>query len=478
MIRVKSKSQLVEWISGVQIVLLACALAGFGWWVKSNIGGLIRAQIIDANQVVAEQIGRLLRTIESEEITFGDANWERFQSIVEETKLPNNGYLCIADASSGQLLCHPKIRLEPSLRDARLDKVIARSLSRNAINLFQSALDNTDQHRPSTGVVGSGDKTEVISAALLQNIGAVLFVHQSESSTNAAVSTILTPVSLAGLVTGVILIVVTAKSSTFIIKGFEHTLVSINEGLEQTVRNRTESLMKTRNSVIFGLAKLAESRDSDTGEHLDRIRLFSSRLAEVHASRCDEIDPHCIESIGLASSLHDIGKVGVPDSVLLKPGKLDALERIEIQRHPALGEKCLDAIDRRLGEDRFLELAREICAYHHEKWDGSGYPYGKRGRDIPIAARIVALADVYDALRSKRPYKEAMSHNEACRIIAQGAGTHFDPAIVESFIDVHREFEAISNRYLERHQVQLRSIPIEKDSCAAVVSYNTCLPGV
>lgn len=455
MIRVTSKSQLVECLSGVQIVLLACALFGFGWWVKAKVGTVIRSQIIEANQLVAEQIGRLLMTIESEALAFGDSNWEQFQTIVEETKLPNNGYLCIADATSGRLLCHPRIRAEPSLKFARLDGLSARSDGENSFNLFHSAKDEATAFRARTGVIGQGERTEIVSAAFLKNINGILFVHQSESSTKAAVAKILTPVSFAGLVIGVVLIFVTAKSSTFIIKGFEHALVAINASLEKTVRERTASLMKTRNSVIFGLAKLAESRDSDTGEHLDRIRIFSSRLAEVHATRCDAIDAHCIESIGLASSLHDIGKVGVPDRVLLKPGKLDPDERIEIEKHPQVGEKCLDAIDERLGEDRFLELAREICAYHHEKWDGTGYPYGKRGEEIPVSARLVALADVYDALRSKRPYKDPMSHDAACRIIAEGAGKHFDPAIVETFIQVHREFEAISEQYLSDRREQI-----------------------
>ncbi len=471
MIQITSKSQLVEWLSGVQIVLLACALAGFGWWVKSRVGAVVRFQIIEANQLVAEQIGRLLMTMESEELAFGDANWEQFQAIVEETQLPNNGYLCIADATSGRLLCHPDIRTEPSLRYARLDGIHGTTNGQDFINLFQSAKDNTGRLQASTGIVGEAGTTEVVSAAFLRNINGILFVHQSEASTKLAVSKILTPVSFAGLVIGIALIFVTAKSSTVIIKGFEHTLVAINEGLETTVRERTASLMKTRDSVIFGLAKLAESRDSDTGEHLDRIRIFSTLLAQVHATRCSEIDAYCIESIGLASSLHDIGKVGVPDRVLLKPGALDPDERKEIEKHPRLGEMCLDAIDERLGDDRFLALAREICAFHHEKWDGSGYPYGRHGEEIPISARLVALADVYDALRSKRPYKNPMSHVAACRIIAEGAGKHFDPAVVESFIDVHREFEAISEECLSSRKAQRPEPHAAQPALAQFVSH-------
>ena len=167
---------------------------------------------------------------------------------------------------------------------------------------------------------------------------------------------ILNPLGFAGLIIGALLIFTTTKLSTRIVKNFEHELATINMGLEKIVHARTGALMKTRNAVIFGLAKLAESRDSDTGEHLERISLFSSKLANVHAEVCKELDGVCVQSIGLASSLHDIGKVGVPDRVLLKPGKLTFEERKEIETHPKIGEDCLNAIEGRLEEDGFLSL--------------------------------------------------------------------------------------------------------------------------
>ncbi|HBE68929.1 MAG TPA: metal-dependent phosphohydrolase [Planctomycetaceae bacterium] len=251
------------------------------------------------------------------------------------------------------------------------------------------------------------------------------------------------------MIIGAILVVGTCRVSTAIIKRFEHELLSINEGLEKAVRQRTKSLMKTRDAVIVGLAKLAESRDSDTGEHLERINLYSTKLAQAHAGQRRLDDPVVVESIGLASSLHDIGKVGVPDRVLLKAGKLDAEERSEIEKHPQVGEQCINEIETRLGEDGFLSLARDICAHHHERWDGTGYPYGISGERIPIAARLVAVADVYDALRSRRPYKEPLSHSAACKIIVDGMGTHFDPSVIQTFVEIHHEFEAISEQYLK-----------------------------
>jgi putative two-component system response regulator len=288
----------------------------------------------------------------------------------------------------------------------------------------------------------------VISATRLPNVNGILFVHQSEASTRIGVQKILTPLGYAGVFIGAILILVSTKLSTRIVSSYENQLEEVNSGLEETVKRRTDSLMRTKNAVIFGLAKLAESRDSDTGEHLERISLYSTHLARAHSKKTTEITPECIESIGLASSLHDIGKVGVPDRVLLKPGKLTPEERIEIQAHAQIGEACLQAIDEKLQSDRFLFLAKEIAAFHHEKWDGSGYPYSLKREEIPISARIVAVADVYDALRSKRPYKNPLSHTEACKILAEGACTHFDPDIIDSFISVNREFEAISNSNL------------------------------
>jgi putative two-component system response regulator len=222
-------------------------------------------------------------------------------------------------------------------------------------------------------------------------------------------------------------------------------LTGCNQRLEQLVKMRTKSLVKTRNAIIFGLAKLAESRDTDTGEHLDRIRRYVTLLAERLAKHYRSIDGDFISNLAFASSLHDIGKVGIPDAVLLKPGKLNPEERKIIEQHSVIGRKCLEAIQEQLGNDDFLEMARMIADSHHERWDGAGYPRRLEGDEIPLAARIVALADVYDALTSKRPYKEAMSHTKATEIILHGKGSHFDPRIVAAFLASIEEFERIAN---------------------------------
>ncbi len=214
---------------------------------------------------------------------------------------------------------------------------------------------------------------------------------------------------------------------------------------EQTARRRLEVV--ARNTLIFGLAKLAEYRDSDTGAHLDRISAYCQLLCVPLREQHPEIDGAWVDRLTLASSMHDIGKVGIPDAVLLKPGRLDDAERTVIERHPDLGFRALDAIIRRGGSDRLLEMSADIAACHHERWDGKGYPNGLAGDRIPLAARIVSVADVYDALTSERVYKPAMPHEQAVELIRKGAGSQFDPQVVAAFDRMEASFRKVRDRY-------------------------------
>jgi cyclic di-GMP phosphodiesterase len=203
---------------------------------------------------------------------------------------------------------------------------------------------------------------------------------------------------------------------------------------QRLVAERQAETIRSRNTLIFALAKLAESRDSDTGEHLERIAAYSRLLAEQLRVSIPDLTDEWIHNLQLASSLHDIGKVGISDGVLLKAGKLSPEERKAMERHPGIGAEALDAILARQPDDALLRMARNIAASHHERWDGTGYPAGLRGTDIPLEARIVSVADVYDALTSKRVYKPPMSHDEAIRIITAGQGTQFDPRVVDAAV--------------------------------------------
>jgi len=208
-------------------------------------------------------------------------------------------------------------------------------------------------------------------------------------------------------------------------------------------------------SSILALAKLAEARDEDTGEHLDRMKTYSKVITELlyETKRySEEIDLEYIYWIERYSPLHDIGKVGIPDGILLKPGKLTSEEFDKMKQHTLYGASVLRAAEHNIKEHgkSLFGMGIEIAEGHHEKWDGSGYPYGKKCLEIPLSARIVAVADVFDALTSRRPYKEPFSLEESLRIIEEGKGKHFDPVIVDTFVEnldrmkeVYRSFHNI-----------------------------------
>ena len=210
--------------------------------------------------------------------------------------------------------------------------------------------------------------------------------------------------------------------------------------------------LETRDVAIFALAKLAESRDSDTGAHLERVqhycRALSQQMATVEKYR-DVIDPEFVRLIFQTSPLHDIGKVGIPDAVLLKPGRLDPQEFAVMQTHTTIAGHTLDAALKKFPGVSFLKMAQDIAVTHHERFDGNGYPQKLAGFDIPLCGRIIALADVYDALISKRVYKPAFSHDAAKEEILKGRGTHFDPDVVDSFLAREEQFINICKRFAE-----------------------------
>jgi len=210
--------------------------------------------------------------------------------------------------------------------------------------------------------------------------------------------------------------------------------------------------LETRDMAIFALAKLAESRDPETGAHLERVRgycrIIAQHLAETDKFK-DVINEEYIRLIFQTSPLHDIGKVAIPDCVLLKPGRLTDREFEIMKTHTLRGAETLEAALKQYPNARFLHMARDIALTHHEKFDGSGYPNGLAGENIPLCGRIVALADVYDALSSKRVYKDAFSHDVARGIILEETESHFDPDIVEAFTAHEQDFIEMRERYNE-----------------------------
>ena len=235
----------------------------------------------------------------------------------------------------------------------------------------------------------------------------------------------------------------------------EARLVLENQNLylEEKVKERTKLLERTNSAAIYCLAAVAETRDPETGEHIKRTQAYIRELA-LELRGKDEykevLTNDYIELLYQSAPLHDIGKVGVRDSILLKPGRLTEEEFEEMKKHTIYGGESLMVGIKELGEDSFLTLAKEIALTHHERWDGTGYPRGLSQTEIPISGRLMALSDVYDALISKRVYKNALPHDEARNIILEGRGTHFDPDIVDAFIITEVKFIKIMSRFRDR----------------------------
>ncbi|NIA16973.1 MAG: response regulator [Planctomycetes bacterium] len=226
------------------------------------------------------------------------------------------------------------------------------------------------------------------------------------------------------------------------LESMQSQLSEHNTQLESVVHQRTEEIVETRDLVVFSLAKLAESRDPETSLHLDNIRQYSQILAEHYfrGGISDEVDEVFVRNLYRSSPLHDIGKVGIPDAILLKPDRLSTSEFEILKRHTIIGYEALNSVVRHGNSGGFLEMGAEVARSHHERFDGSGYPDGLAEYEIPLSARIVALADVFDALTSIRVYKTAIEPEVAKAMIENEQGRHFDPDVVDAFRSGWQEF--------------------------------------
>ena len=226
-----------------------------------------------------------------------------------------------------------------------------------------------------------------------------------------------------------------------------------NQILEDKVRERTKKLGELQDVAMEAMGALAESRDPETGNHIRRTQLYVQLLAEKlqsHPKFAEYLTPERITLLFKAAPLHDIGKVGVPDAILLKPGKLTAEEFETMKLHTVHGRDAIAAAERKLSEpSEFLTVAKEIAYSHQEKWDGSGYPEGLAGEAIPISARLMAIADVYDALISRRVYKPPFSHEKAIGIMSEGRGSHFDPTMLDAFMTISDSCREVAERYAD-----------------------------
>lgn len=225
-----------------------------------------------------------------------------------------------------------------------------------------------------------------------------------------------------------------------------------NEILENKVKLRTREILLTRDVTINSMMSLLEIRDIETGRHIKRTQLYVKALGEYLAENGpyqNYMTKDRIDNMYRTAPLHDIGKVGIPDKILLKPGRLTNEEFETMKKHTDYATMAFSTVDERLGDNNFFIVAREIAGSHHEKWNGEGYPLGLAGEQIPLVGRIMALADVYDALVSERVYKKALSHEEAMDIIIKDRGSHFDPVIVDAFVALEDKFLDILINYSE-----------------------------
>jgi putative two-component system response regulator len=227
-------------------------------------------------------------------------------------------------------------------------------------------------------------------------------------------------------------------------------LIDFNNNLQQKVNEKTKTVVELQNALLTAMAELVECRDCVTGGHIERtqsyLRILINELMESHIYQ-DDVSQWDVDLIVQSAQMHDVGKIVIDDIILRKPGKLTREEFEKIKKHTSFGEQVINKIKKSTSEQAFLEQARILAYTHHEKWDGSGYPHGLSGQNIPLQGRLMAIADVYDALVSVRPYKKAFPHQKAVDIIHKESGSHFDPALVTLFLRVADKFENVTKEF-------------------------------
>ncbi len=273
--------------------------------------------------------------------------------------------------------------------------------------------------------------------------------------------------------------IVLARVKTHItLKTSQQRLKCQNTSLELEVEKRMQENCFIQDASIYALACLAEIRDPETGNHLRRTKKYMALLCrqlQNHPKFMHFLTPENIKLLVTSTPLHDIGKIGIPDSVLLKAGKLTDAERTKMKMHTCLGFKAITLAEQEAAKPiEFLRMAKDVILYHHEKWDGSGYPHGLSGNNIPIAGRLMALADVFDALISQRVYKPPFSLEKTTKIIKEGKNKHFDPDIVDAFFVLQEDFQQIALKYADTAEdVLLKSSDFERDlSCSCDDKYD------
>ena len=431
-------------------ISLAQALIFAGGWfavyqaTHEEVANGVEEVIVQANVAAAQAVTRMLDGLPNVDEK-GSEDWLATQSVIENLDLGGDGFACVLD-SDGNISCHPDIKKSPHLSDVNLANQLLMDLEGENRRKIADAKGNNV-------IVGLMDSPlggkHYLATIHDPQTNARLLVHQPVSGLEAASSHVTASMLTSMVGMTVVLIALTASLAMLLTRAHDHTMKRWNNDLEATIEKRTEQLVRSHRTVLFGIAKLAEHRDNDTGKHVERMCAYSKILAEEYALQFGGISPQWIEDVEIAAAMHDIGKVAIPDSILLKPGKLTKDEFEQMKSHAEIGEQALLAVREKADDTALLDLGIEIAGGHHERWNGQGYPKGIAGEQIPLSARIVALADVFDALMSKRVYKAAMPFEEVCDIIRSESGKHFDPQVVECFEKMAPTLKTVHEQHID-----------------------------
>lgn len=424
-------------------VLLQAVVIGLGWLAlmhvsRSGLESRVHERMLEEGARVATEVSTSLTRGLQGPAKAGTEDWTRAQRIVMDANRGGRLSVFLLDLQ-GRVVCHPAMSNNPAI--TRMD------YSEQPVRLHPDGeVVELGQLRSARPIVGDAEFVSgpaAVAVAYNEAAQAKIVVVQPGGLTAGAAAEVSGALMRWWAVGGATILLLTILGSAALVRRYDSVLERANERLEHELERRVRRGLAIRNGLIFGLAKLADYRDTDTGRHLERICRYSELLARAMRADHPEITEAWIEQLMLASSMHDIGKVGIADSILLKPGRLTEDERRVMESHAVIGADTLIAIRQRVGDDELLNMGIQVALSHHERWDGTGYPYGLSGEQIPLAARIVALADIYDAMTSRRVYKQAMGHGEAVRAIRAARGTHLDPGVVAAFERVVDRFEAV-----------------------------------
>lgn len=455
-LRIRHRGALIAATLSLQAMVLGVGGYLMFEGTKTGLQSRVGEGLSDENERLAENFLQLVRRHANQPFAYGSDTWKSVQGQVEQFSLPANAQLIVLDESN-RVLCHSDLSSTPALRRLDLSWQQVRQVKGNHISTIAALAPVGKAESVSDAL---SDRESIAGAAMAiiydPDVQVKVLVHRPAGTSQMASSRLTDEALLWAATSGVILIGITLLGSAILVRRYDSALQRLNDHLEQEVDRRTRQGLVIRNGLIFGLAKLAEERDNDTGRHLERICQYSALLASELRGDFGEVTNVWIERLRLAASMHDIGKVGIPDGILCKPGALTPQEREIMQTHAQIGAETLAAIRQRVGDDELLNMGIQVALSHHERFDGAGYPHKIAGETIPLAARIVALADVYDALTSKRVYKRAMTHEHARAAIREQRDKQFDPRVVDAFERVQRQFDDI------RKQLSCEDSAIEK----------------